>query len=73
MGFILIGVLAVGVGWYVKEYNWLGPVSDFFSEALKDIGVLISGLAVVDIVWRIVGGDPMAKEMQALQELNGSP
>src|SRR4051794_33822576 len=37
-----------------------------FSEILKDIGVVVFSLALVDILWNRFGGDPVQGEISAL-------
>lgn len=37
-----------------------------FGDIVKDVGVVVLGLVVIDIVWQLVGGDPVQNSLVAL-------
>jgi hypothetical protein len=39
----------------------------FPGEVLKDIGVVVAGLAIVDILWTFIGGDPLHKDIARVE------
>ncbi len=61
--FILIGVIPIIVAYFLHPEG-LGH------ELLKDFGVVIVSLTVVDLLWQLVGGEPLSKEIEEMRNLN---
>jgi hypothetical protein len=39
---------------------------EFYGEFLKDIGIIIGGIAIIGLVWELVGGEPLTREVRNL-------
>jgi hypothetical protein len=71
---IFFAVLAIVV--WVPSYYFYSKVPDqvgyhFAAEILKDLGVVIAGLAIVDWLWTLFSGDPVQQKIDQLQSSIG--
>jgi hypothetical protein len=57
--FLLIGALLCILAINIEH--------DIWTHIIKDFGVVIASLAVVDILWRWAGGDPVSLELQEIK------
>jgi hypothetical protein len=60
--FILISLFPLALGLQIREHP-----SDYWSDFCKDIAVVIISLALVDLLWHLVGGDPVSNEIEQLR------
>jgi TRAP-type C4-dicarboxylate transport system permease small subunit len=64
----LVLTLFIGVVIIWVAYNFVTQTEDEKSrvivEAIKDFGVVVAGIAVVEIMWTIVGGSPVDKSLE---------
>jgi hypothetical protein len=64
MVFGLAGILIFVVAFGLAE---VGEHAQMWADIIKDFGVVIMALAVTDIVWKFVGGDPVTGELTQLR------
>ncbi len=67
--FALVSVVVWGLSYYFFSKT---PHEDllayrFPAEILKDLGVVIAGLAIVDWLWRLFSGDPIEQSLDRLE------
>src|SRR6516165_10545525 len=59
---ILLGLIIIGLDYYFH------PKPDLIIDAIKDFGVVIIGVSLVEIVWSAMGGAPTEKDLKKLVE-----
>lgn len=60
---VAIAFLLLALDWVEIEERPL-----FYRDVIKDVGVVILGLVVVDFVWQLVGGDPVQNAMRTIAD-----
>lgn len=65
--FILAGIIIFGIAFYLVGQT-KEEATKLWADIIKDFGVVIMALAVTDIVWKFVGGDPITGEIAQLRD-----
>src|SRR5262249_17589358 len=73
--FFIIGILLLGLAYLVAG----GPKSaerEFAASTLQDVALIVLTIVIVDVLWGLVGGDPISLAIEelrsTLEELRGS-
>ena len=68
--FVLLAIVVWGLSYYLLSQGSDTKLSfqQFTAEILKDLGVVIAGLALVDWLWRLFSGDPVEQSLGRLEE-----
>jgi hypothetical protein len=64
--FILTSCLLFTFAALYKAASHESIVPDIF----KDVGIVVLSLALVNIIWNVVGGEPLANEIEQLKAMN---
>lgn len=63
-GSISLGLLSFAALLHAKDPNGIA------ADVVKDIGIVIGSLGLVDLLWGFVGGDPLSAQIERLKSLN---
>jgi hypothetical protein len=66
--FILLSLLPLGLGLALHQQTGAAQ-KPFWSDLAKDMGVVIASVALLDLLWGLVGGEPLSREIQELRSL----
>lgn len=64
--FILIALCLILIAAVVNQVDPNGIAADI----IKDIGIVVGAVALVDILWGRFGGDPLSQQIEKLKQLN---
>jgi hypothetical protein len=66
--FALVAVLVWILSYYLSSMAPAAPESPyrFLADILKDLGVVVAGLALVDWLWTLFSGDPLQRNIEQL-------
>jgi hypothetical protein len=62
--------LAIGIILLLSSYIAKASGNLLVGDTSKDLGVVIISLVLVDLLWKLVGGDPLSKEIAELKKYN---
>lgn len=46
------------------------PSGELISDILKDVGIVVGAVALINILWNIFGGEPLTEQIDQLKQLN---
>src|SRR3954462_14962609 len=64
---VLVGLVIVALTWGLTQPD---QRSHLLIDAIKDLGVIIIGIAAVEVVWAWAGGSPTELDLKSLISLN---
>jgi len=63
-GSISLALLSVAALLHAKDPNGIA------ADIVKDVGIVVGSLGLVDLLWGFVGGDPLSTQIERLKSLN---